>query len=92
MKDLSHILRHPRITEKASMKAEHNVYAFNVAQAAGKREIAAAVKALYNVTPRKVTVMAIPKKNVMVRGKPGVKGGGKKAYVYLNKGETIEFV
>jgi len=50
-----------------------------------------AVKELYKVTPRKITIATIPHKSVRSArtGKVGVKGGGKKAYVYLNKGETI---
>jgi large subunit ribosomal protein L23 len=91
-RDLSHVIRRPRITEKASMKAEQNAYAFEVATDATKRMIAHAVENLYNVTPIKVTVMRIPTKQIMVRGKPGIKRGGKKAYVYLKKGQTIEFV
>jgi len=90
--DLSHIIRRPRITEKASMKAEGNVYAFEVAPEANKVTIAAAIKEMFNVTPIKIAVMKIPTKEVFVRGHIGVKGGGKKAYVYLKKGETIEFV
>ncbi|MBA3550831.1 50S ribosomal protein L23 [Patescibacteria group bacterium] len=90
--DLSHVIVRPRITEKASMKAEKNVYAFEVSVRSDKKSISAAVKALYNVTPVKVAIVAIPTKEVFVRGKWGIKKGGKKAYVYLKKGETIEFV
>jgi large subunit ribosomal protein L23 len=86
------VIRRPRITEKASMQAEANVYAFEVATDANKKTIAHAVKELYNVTPIKVAVVTLPKKEVFIRGKWGTKGGGKKAYVYLKKGETIEFV
>jgi large subunit ribosomal protein L23 len=91
-RDLAHIIRRPRITEKASMQAESNVYSFEVDVNANKRTIAAAVKEMFNVTPIKIAVMSIPKKEVFVRGRLGTKGGGKKAYVYLKKGETIEFV
>ena len=91
-RDLSHVIKRPRITEKASMKSEAGVYTFEVATDSTKKTIAAAVRELYNVTPVKVTVVAIPSKKVFVRGKWGVKKGGKKAYVYLKKGETIEFV
>ncbi len=90
--DLSHIIVRPRITEKASMKAESNVYSFEVSERSNKKTIAGAVKELYNVTPVKVAIVAIPSKEVFIRGKWGVKKGGKKAYVYLKKGETIEFV
>jgi len=89
--DLSHILRHARITEKATMHSEQSVYVFDVAESANKHEIAAAVKKLYQVTPRMVRVATIPSK--MKRsartGKTGMKKGGKKAYIYLKKGETI---
>ena len=90
-RDLSHIIKSPRITEKASMKVEANVYTFEVAEVATKSTIAAAVREMYNVTPVKVAIVRIPKKDVFVRGKAGTKGGGKKAYIYLKKGETIEF-
>lgn len=87
----SHILRHARITEKATAHALMSAYAFDVSPTATKREIMNAVKELYKVTPRKITVAAIPHKNVRSArtGKEGVKGGGKKAYVYLKKGEKI---
>jgi large subunit ribosomal protein L23 len=90
--DLSHIIVRPRITEKASVGTEKNVYTFDVSTRSTKQTIAAAVKELYNVTPTKIAVVAIPSKQVFVRGKWGIKKGGKKAYVYLKKGETIEFV
>jgi large subunit ribosomal protein L23 len=90
--DMNAIIKRPRITEKASMGSEKGVYAFEVSQNANKKTIAAAVRAMYNVTPLKIAIAAIPKKNIIVRGKRGVRKGGKKAYVYLAKGETIEFV
>ena len=34
----------------------------------------------------------MPRKKVMHRGKIGMKGGGKKAYVYLKEGDSIEIV
>jgi large subunit ribosomal protein L23 len=86
------VIKNPRITEKASMKAEQNVYTFDIASGANKTEIKKAVFALYKVKPVKVNVSSLPKKNIMMRGKPGVRGGGRKALVYLKKGDTIEFV
>jgi large subunit ribosomal protein L23 len=90
--EFSHIIKRPRITEKASMSSAQGVYAFEVAETANKRTIAAAIQMLYNVKPVKVAVARIAAKKVMLKGRPGVKKGGKKAYVYLKKGETIEFV
>ena len=87
------LLRRPRITEKASFKAEsENTYVFEVEKSANKKTIALAVKELYKVNPVKVTIVRIPSKQVFVRGKKGVKSGGKKAYIFLKKGEKIEVV
>ena|SRR6185503_18086947 len=89
--NLSHILQHARITEKATMHNEIGSYVFNVAGSASKREIMQAVKALYGVSPRMVRVVNIPSKvkRNMRTGRVGMKMGGKKAYVYLKKGDTI---
>ncbi len=84
------IIRKPRITEKATLLNERaNAYVFNVSVRATKSEIAKAVKALYKVTPIRVNVTQIKRKYITVKGKRGVTGGGKKAVVYLKKGETI---
>lgn len=85
------LLKNPRITEKATAAALGSVYIFDVAGNATKRDIIKAVVALYKVTPRKVAVVSVPTKSVrnMRTGVRGTKGGGKKAYVYLAKGETI---
>ncbi|MSR87640.1 MAG: 50S ribosomal protein L23 [Candidatus Zambryskibacteria bacterium] len=87
------VLIRPRITEKAAIGADKsNVYVFEVAMNATKPSITASVKASYKVTPIKVRVATIPDKAVFVRGKRGVKRGGKKAYVYLKKGDKIELL
>lgn len=89
--DLSHVLLHARITEKATMNSQNGIYVFDVADSAGKREIIAAVKKLYSVTPRKISIVTVPSKTKrsMRTGRVGTKKGGKKAYVYLAKGETL---
>ncbi len=82
----------PRVTEKASMLAEGDVYTFNVHKDASKSEVAKAVFASFKVKPVRVNILSIKKKAVKVRGKVGVRGGGRKAVVYLKKGDKIEFV
>jgi len=91
MAGLMHVLRNPRITEKASQVQEASVYTFDIAPGATKRQISAAVRALYKVTPRKIAVVSIPpkKRRNMRTGKRGISPGGRKAYVYLKAGETI---
>lgn len=86
------IIKNPRITEKASNNAEQNVYTFDVAPGANKTEISKAVFAFYKVKPLKVNVLSIPRKEISSRGKKGMRGGGKKAIVYLKKGDKIEFI
>lgn len=87
-----HILLAPRITEKAAYLAESGCYSFNVAPSATKDAVARAVKEVYNVTPRKVTFAAIVRKAVRTRGtnRIGKSTGGKKAYVFLKKGDKID--
>ena len=90
-RDLSHVLKHARITEKATMHSEQGVYTFDIAKSASKRDISMAIQQLYKVTPRMVRVVSVPMKvrrNART-GRTGVKSGGKKAYVYLKKGEMI---
>ncbi len=90
----AHVLKSPRITEKASMQSGSNVYTFDVAVSTNKREIAKAVQALYKVTPvavRVVTIRAKARKNART-GRTGMTTGGKKAYVQLKSGDTINLV
>lgn len=89
--DYAQVLRAPRITEKASMAMEGFVYVFDVAANANKKTIMEAVQTIYKVKPRKVAIVNNKPKSFrnMRTGKFGMKGGYKKAYVYLNKGETI---
>lgn len=91
-KEISHILLNPRITEKGAYLSSIGAYVFNVAEHANKHQIAEAVQVVFKVLPRKVTVARVPRKVVLTRGsnRKGKTVGGKKAYVYLKKGETIE--
>ncbi|OHA25990.1 MAG: 50S ribosomal protein L23 [Candidatus Taylorbacteria bacterium RIFCSPHIGHO2_02_FULL_46_13] len=80
-----------RVTEKVSLLAEkNNVYTFNVSSDANKQNVAQAIMHLYKVKPIKVSIMKVPSKRVFVRGKRGVKRGGRKAYVFFKKGEKVE--
>jgi large subunit ribosomal protein L23 len=95
-KDLTWVLRSPRITEKAAFSAEKGVYVFEVSKDANKIDIAQAIAEVYKVNPIAVNIAKIPAKKVTRRKangiKSGYKPGRKKAYVYLKKGDTIEIV
>jgi large subunit ribosomal protein L23 len=88
------ILKGPRITEKGAYLAESGAYVFNVSVDATKHDIAKAVFSVYKVLPRKVTVTRVPRKVVQTRNtnRKGMTRAGKKAYVFLKKGETIDII
>lgn len=93
MKNTASILKNPRITEKATTLVEGACYTFDVSPRATKNEIEKAVFALYKVQPVRVRTLKIAKKVTNPRGRRGKFGtttGGKKAYVYLKKGDKIE--
>ncbi len=89
---MNNIIKNGRVTEKASFAIEQNVYTFDVAFGANKTEIKKAIFALYKVKPIRVNVLQVPKKKTFSKGLKGVKGGGRKALVYLKAGDKIEFV
>lgn len=86
------IIKNPRITEKASTAFEQNVYTFDVSESSNKTEIKKAIFSLYKVKPIKVNVLRVPRKSIFSKGRAGVRGGGRKALVYLKTGDKIEFV
>ena len=85
------VLKHARITEKATMQQGAGVYVFDVTADATKRDIVRAMQAVYKVTPRKVAVVTVKakEKRNMRTGRAGISGGGKKAYIYLKGSDTI---
>lgn len=87
-----HVIVRPRITEKASLSSGKSAYTFDVHPDATKPMIAHAIREIYNVTPVKVNIITRKPKRVMVRGKRGMKSGGKKAIVFLGGKDKIEFV
>ena len=82
----------PRVTEKAGMLAEKGVYTFEVLKNANSRQISLAITEAYKVTPVKISIAPIKSKTMFARGKSGRTVSGKKAYIYLKKGEKIEFI
>ena len=81
-----------RVTEKASNATAQGVYTFKVSATLNKTEIKKEFFKIYKVKPVKVNILAVPKKRVAYRGRPGQKGGGKKALVFLKQGDKIEFI
>ncbi len=92
MKTIKDTIKNPRVTEKASNMSTKNVYTFNVAESANKKEIEKAIFSLYKVKPVKINVLSVPHKNIISKGKKGIRGGGKKAVVYFKKEDKVEFI
>ena len=94
----SGVLHSPWFSEKALILTEKGVYAFSIPRDATKRDVAHAIEEIYKVKPRKVRVVNLPGKKVSLRARSGQAGRGtgtraarRRAYVYLKKGETIQF-
>ncbi len=87
----SEVLLRPRLTEKAVNMMDNNVYVFDVSLRANKVMIKSAIKDVYKVEPVKIAITSIKtkKKRNPKTGKVGTQSGGKKAYIYLKKGDSI---
>lgn len=90
----SNVILKPRVTEKAAMLSTEDrmVLVFEVSKSATKNSISDAVRGLYKVTPEKVAVLKVPAKKSFVRGRVSKGKTGRKAYVYLKKGDKVEVI
>lgn len=90
---LENILIAPWLSEKALIGTESGVYVFEVPRMATKTEVKAAIELIYKVKPRQVRMVNLPAKKVSLRTRRGMGSRARrhKAYVYLKKGETIQF-
>ena len=90
--DVAWVLLSPRITERSAMQSENKVYVFNIHKDANKMQVKDAIAKKFDVIPVKVNITKINSKPVVRKGIKGTKPGGKKAYVYLSKKDSIQFV
>lgn len=84
------IIRRPVITEKATLASESNAVVFEVTAEATKPLIKEAVEALFGVKVKAVNTVVTKGKTKRFRGRPGVRGDVKKAYVTLEEGHSID--
>jgi ribosomal protein L23 len=87
------ILHSPWLSEKALLGTENGVYVFRVPAHADKFQVAESVQLIYGVTPEKVRMVNLPAKRKALRTRRGwgSRAARHKAYVYLQKGDTIQF-
>jgi large subunit ribosomal protein L23 len=85
------VLLRPIITEKATMLAGENKYAFEVDRRVNKLQIRQAVEAAFDVRVTSVNVMNVKGKRRRVgRSNPGRSPDWKKAIVTLAEGDKIQ--
>ena len=87
------VIRAPWFSEKALLATEKGVYAFQIPANATKAQVAGAIEQIFKVQPRKVRIVRLPAKRKSMRARrgEGVRAARHKAYVYLAKGDTIQF-
>lgn len=93
-RDLASVIIRPRITEKAAVGMERNVYTFEIHKDATKFDVRDAIKELYKVTPVKVNIVKKSPRHYVsrMRGRSMTEKGLKKAYVYLKEGDRIDLI
>ena len=84
------VLRAPHISEKSARLQEHNQYVFEVAQAATKADVKAAVEGLFSVEVQSVNLVNLKGKGRAFRSRAGTRSNKRKAYVRLADGQTID--
>lgn len=93
-RDLSWVIQKPRITEKAALMSDKNIYVFDVSRDANKTDVKAAVFALYKVMAKRVTITNRAERTTKSArsGRWTLVRAYKKAQVTLKKGDTINLV
>ena len=92
MKKINHIdsIRHPIITEKATILSEQNKTVFKVHETANKKTIKKNIEKLFKVNVIKVNIINQKSKLKIKQGKKSIKSGYKKAIITLKKGQSID--
>ena len=83
-------IRHPIITEKATILSEFNKTVFKVHSGANKKNIKKNIEKLFKVNVIKVNIINTKTKKKIKQGKLSTKSGYKKAIITLKKGQSID--
>jgi len=84
------IIRHPIVTEKATLASEFNQFTFQVPLNANKFEIKKTVEKLFSVTVKNVNTLRQQGKVKRFKGRLGKRPDYKKAIVTLAEGQSID--
>jgi large subunit ribosomal protein L23 len=85
------VLLSPVVSEKATLAAENQQYAFRVATDATKYQIGRAVETLFDVKVDRVQVVNVKGKKKRFGQRFGMRQDWRKAYVRLKQGHSIDF-
>ncbi len=85
------VIVRPVVTEKSTRAVEQNKVTFKIAPSATKKDVKAAVEAIFNVTVTKVNTVNIDGKTKKFRGRDGQRDDVRKAIVTLAAGQSIDF-
>jgi large subunit ribosomal protein L23 len=83
-------IRHPIVTEKATILSEQNKTVFKVHSGANKKSIKKNIEKLFKVNVLKVNIINTKTKKKIKQGKVSTKPGYKKAIITLKKGQSID--
>jgi len=84
------ILRFPVVSEKSTKSISFNQYLFKVAKNSTKLEIKAAIELVFKVNVESVNTINYSGKTKKVKGKKGVRSSYKRAYIRIQKGQSID--
>jgi large subunit ribosomal protein L23 len=84
------IILSPAVTEKGTLISAASQVVFNVALAATKPEIKAAIEGLFNVKVKSVNTLVRKGKQRVFRGRRALLADTKKAYVTLAEGQRLD--
>ncbi|MEK9165457.1 MAG: 50S ribosomal protein L23 [Patescibacteria group bacterium] len=87
---LADVLIKPIVTEKSTDLSGQNKYVFLASSRANKNQIAAAIKAAYQIKPTQINIINNKGKKVKLGRIKGQRKNIKKAIVTLPKGKKIE--
>lgn len=83
------VIKKPIVSEKAERLRNQNCYLFEVTLSANKKQIADAVRKIFNVKPDKVRTLIVRSDAKANRHNIGYTKRRKKAYVFLKKSDKI---
>ncbi len=84
------VIQRPVITEKSTQASEQNKVTFKISPTATKKDVKAAVEAIFKVSVLKVNTINTEGKIKRFKGNPGQRSDVRKAIVTLAAGQSID--